>query len=155
METHTGYRLLDGKQLSKDIREEVRQEVERWVAVGTRPPLLVALLVGEDPASQTYVSSKIKACKKAGIDSKEYIFDKNITEEALLAKLDELNADPGVDGILVQLPLPEHISQYKVIEAIQPDKDVDGFHPLNMGRMAKRYQELFNEQPRETLTRRC
>lgn len=137
METHTGYRLLDGKKLSKDIKEEVRQEVERWKLAGNRAPLLVALLVGQDPASQTYVSSKIKACEKVGFHSSEFYFDESVSEEELLSQLDELNADDGVDGILVQLPLPAHISQYKVIERIRPDKDVDGFHPVNIGRMAK------------------
>lgn len=129
--------LLDGKKLSADIREEIRVEVEQLVAEGKRPPHLVAVLVGDNAASQTYVGSKVRACEKAGIKSTELVYEANLPEAHLLAKLDALNADPDVDGILVQLPLPDHIDETKVLERIVPEKDVDGFHPVNIGRMAK------------------
>ncbi|MEM7038732.1 MAG: bifunctional 5,10-methylenetetrahydrofolate dehydrogenase/5,10-methenyltetrahydrofolate cyclohydrolase, partial [Bacteroidota bacterium] len=114
-----------------------KAEVEELVQDGHRPPHLVAILVGENPASQTYVASKVKACDFVGYRSTEMLYEADITEDFLLKKLQSLNADPEVDGILVQLPLPEHISENRVIETISPDKDVDGFHPINVGRMAK------------------
>ncbi|MFM2375546.1 MAG: bifunctional methylenetetrahydrofolate dehydrogenase/methenyltetrahydrofolate cyclohydrolase FolD [Bacteroidota bacterium] len=129
--------LLDGKALSQTIREELRDEVARVVAAGHRPPHLVAILVGENPASHTYVANKVRACAFVGFRSTELKYDAHLTEKFLLKKLQALNEDPEVDGILVQLPLPAQISAEKVIETISPLKDVDGFHPVNIGRMAK------------------
>ena len=136
-ETLTQMQLLDGKKVAKEVRAEIRVEVDKFIARGYRAPHLVAILVGDNTASHTYVRNKIKACKEVGIKDTLCQFEDSLTEEALLAKLAELNADPGVDGILVQLPLPKHINADKVLEAIVPDKDVDGFHPINIGRMAK------------------
>lgn len=129
--------LLDGKALSETIKEELRTAVDQHVSNGQRPPHLVAILVGENPASQTYVANKVRACAFVGYRSTELRYDANLTEKFLLKKLQALNEDPEVDGILVQLPLPEQISATKVIETISPLKDVDGFHPINIGRMAK------------------
>lgn len=129
--------LLDGKRLSNEIKEELRIEVNELIGQGHRPPHLVAVLIGDNPASQTYVRSKVKACNFVGYRSSELLYDDKLKEDYLIRKLRSLNADPEVDGILVQLPLPEHISADKVIETIAPEKDVDGFHPINIGRMAK------------------
>lgn len=129
--------LLDGKALSDTIKDELRTEVSELIAAGHRTPHLVAILVGENPASQTYVANKVRACKFVGYRSTELRYDANLTERFLIKKLQALNEDPEVDGILVQLPLPEQISATKVIETISPRKDVDGFHPINIGRMAK------------------
>lgn len=136
-DTQVTPRIIDGRKLSVDIREELREEVEKHVSKGWRAPHLVAILVGEDPASHTYVRNKVIACEKCGIRSTELKYDADLSEIDLLQKLDALNNDPNVDGILVQLPLPDHISKDKVIETIAPNKDVDGFHPINIGRMAK------------------
>ena len=129
--------ILDGKGLSLQIREEIKAEVAAFVSQGHRPPHLVAILVGENIASQTYVANKVKACKFVGFRSTELLYAADLTERFLLKKLQSLNEDPEVDGILVQLPLPDQISANKVIETISPLKDVDGFHPINIGRMAK------------------
>ena len=129
--------LLDGKALSDTIKDELRTEVAELIAAGHRAPHLVAILVGENPASQTYVANKVRACNFVGYRSTELRYDVNLTERFLIKKLQALNEDPEVDGILVQLPLPEQISATKVIETISPRKDVDGFHPINIGRMAK------------------
>lgn len=129
--------LLNGKKLSQEIKEELKVETESLVGEGHRPPHLVAILVGDNAASQTYVASKVKACNYVGYRSSELKYPADLSESYLLRKLRSLNADPEVDGILVQLPLPEQISEMKVIETIDPLKDVDGFHPINVGRMAK------------------
>ena len=129
--------ILDGKKLSQTIREELKAEVATCMAAGHRPPHLVAILVGNNPASETYVANKVKACAHVGYKSTELRYPDSLEESFLLRKLAALNADPEVDGILVQLPLPAHISATKVIETISPEKDVDGFHPINIGRMAK------------------
>ncbi len=126
---------LDGKTLSAQIKEEIAQEVDQIKQQGGKTPHLVAILVGNDAASETYVSHKEKACAKVGFKSDVLRYDENITEKELLDKVDELNRDDDVDGFIVQLPLPDHIDEQKVIEAIDPKKDVDGFHPINMGRM--------------------
>lgn len=126
--------IIDGKQVAKDIREEIRIEVEGLVQQGLRPGLAV-VLVGEDPASQSYVKAKAKACGEAGIYSLEIRKDDTITESELLRLIEELNANDQIHGILVQLPLPKHISEEAVIQAIHPEKDVDGFHPINVGNM--------------------
>lgn len=139
--------LIDGKALSKTIKEELKGQVAELTAAGHRPPHLVAILVGENPASQVYVRSKTKACNQIGYRSTELVYEADITEKFLLEKLDSLNSDPEVDGILVQLPLPEHIEANKVIERIVPEKDVDGFHPVNIGRMAKNLPALLPATP--------
>lgn len=127
--------LLDGKAVSDQIKNEISEEVQRMVANGDKRPHLATLLVGEDPASRTYVKNKIRACEKVGFVSTHLEYDDTISEEALLCKIDELNEDDDIDGLIVQLPLPKHISKTKVIDRIDPMKDVDGFHHLNFGRM--------------------
>lgn len=127
--------LIDGKKISANIKEEISEEVKRMVASGQRPPHLAAILVGDDPASETYVNAKVKACEKIGFESTLIKMDKTVSEAELLSKIDELNNDPGLDGFIVQVPLPEHIDEQKVTQAVNPEKDVDGFHPVNLGRM--------------------
>jgi len=127
--------LIDGKKIAAEIKAEIAAEVAKNIDEENRSPHLVAILVGEDPASQTYVRNKEKACQSVGIISSIYKFPDTITEEEILQTIDFLNLDPEVDGFIVQLPLPNHISEEKVIERIDPAKDVDGFHPANLGRM--------------------
>ncbi|MCF8292772.1 MAG: bifunctional 5,10-methylene-tetrahydrofolate dehydrogenase/5,10-methylene-tetrahydrofolate cyclohydrolase [Chitinophagaceae bacterium] len=127
--------LLDGKLVSQHIKGEIANQVKAFVASGKRAPHLVAILVGEDPASQAYVSSKVKTCAELGFQSTLIRYESSLSEAELLRKIHAINLDPTVDGILVQLPLPKHISENKVIEAIKPEKDVDGFHPVNQGKM--------------------
>lgn len=127
--------LLDGKATSNAIKEELATEVEQRKAAGLRIPHLAAVLVGEDGASRTYVNAKVKSCEKVGFKSSLIQKPGDITEEELLKIVDELNNDPDIDGYIVQLPLPEHIDELKVTLAIDPAKDVDGFHPENVGRM--------------------
>jgi len=130
------YTLLDGKQTSADIKAELAIEVEKIKKEGGVTPHLAAILVGDDGASQTYVNAKVKACELIGFKSSLYRFDASITEPELLAKIEELNNDPDLHGFIVQLPLPDHINEQKITEAIAPEKDVDGFHPENVGKMA-------------------
>ena len=127
--------IMDGKEVAASLRKQIASEVEALVAAGNRPPHLAAVLVGNDGASQTYVGHKEKCCGEVGFRSTVLRLPEETTEEALLAEIARLNADPDVDGFIVQLPLPKHISEQKVIEAIDPRKDVDGFHPVNTGRM--------------------
>lgn len=127
--------IIDGKEVAAAMRREIAAEVEAMVAEGKPAPHLVAILVGNDGASQTYVAHKEKCCHECGFTSTVVRMPEETTETELLARIDELNADPKVDGFIVQLPLPRHISEQKVIEAIDPRKDVDGFHPVNTGRM--------------------
>ncbi|MEN8139422.1 MAG: bifunctional methylenetetrahydrofolate dehydrogenase/methenyltetrahydrofolate cyclohydrolase FolD [Bacteroidota bacterium] len=127
--------LIDGKKTSGDIKDEIAIEVSKLVAEGKRAPHLAAVLVGDDGASQTYVNAKVKACEKVGFESTLVRFSAETSEEELLAKIDEMNNDEGLDGFIVQLPLPKHIDEQKVTLAINPDKDVDGFHPTNLGKM--------------------
>lgn len=127
--------LIDGKKVSSAIRQEIAQEVAQMVAEGKKRPHLAAVLVGHDGGSETYVANKIKACEECGFVSSLKRFESDITEAELLAVVEELNNDPDVDGFIVQLPLPKHISEEKVTEAIDPRKDVDGFHPQNVGNM--------------------
>lgn len=127
--------LIDGRIIAKTIKEEIRKEVSDLLDAGKRPPHLVAVIVGEDGASLSYVASKEKQSKEVGFTSSVYRFPETITEKELLETLDFLNNDPEVDGYIVQLPLPKHISERKVLEYINPAKDVDGFHPTNEGRM--------------------
>lgn len=128
-------KLIDGKQTATDIKKEIAAEVREMVAAGAKKPHLAAILVGHDGGSETYVAFKIKDCEEVGFKSSLIRFEDDVTEEQLLAKVNELNNDEDVDGFIVQLPLPKHISEQKVIEAIDPKKDVDGFHPINVGRM--------------------
>ncbi|HIP42684.1 MAG TPA: bifunctional methylenetetrahydrofolate dehydrogenase/methenyltetrahydrofolate cyclohydrolase FolD [Aquifex aeolicus] len=135
--------ILDGKALSKKIREEIRKEVESFTSKGFRPPSLAVILVGNDPASEIYVNNKRKACEKVGIKSIFYKLPEDVPEEKLLGLIYELNLNEEVDGILVQLPLPKHIDQTKVILSISPGKDVDGFHPENMGKLIAQIDDGF------------
>ncbi|PZU45532.1 MAG: bifunctional methylenetetrahydrofolate dehydrogenase/methenyltetrahydrofolate cyclohydrolase FolD [Sphingomonas sp.] len=128
--------IIDGKAHALRLRADIAQEVIARVAAGARAPALAVVLVGEDPASKVYVKNKIAACHEAGITSIEHRRDTTLSEADLLALVEALNRDAGVDGILVQLPLPAHIDSQRVISAISPDKDVDGFHPVNAGRLA-------------------
>ena len=127
--------LLDGKKTANDIKEEIAVEVATLVNSGCKKPHLAAILVGMDGASETYVNAKVKACKKVGFDSTLVRFDADVTEEELLAEVKKINNNIDIDGLIVQLPLPKHIDEMKVTEAILPAKDVDGFHPANIGRM--------------------
>ena len=129
-------RIIDGKAAAATLRAAVGAEVDRFRAAAGRAPGLAVVLVGEDPASAVYVRSKGKATLEAGMQSFEHRLDADTSEADLLALVDRLNADPAVDGILVQLPLPNHIDAAKIITRIDPDKDVDGFHPVNAGRLA-------------------
>lgn len=127
--------LIDGKKISADIKNEIAEEVKIMLAGGAKKPHLAAILVGHDGGSETYVAHKVKSCEQVGFDSTMVRFDNEVTEEALLAKIDELNKDENIDGFIVQLPVPKHIDEQKIIEAIDPKKDVDGFHPVNVGNM--------------------
>ncbi len=128
--------LIDGKKTADDIKREIAMEVEAMVADGLRRPHLAAILVGHDGGSETYVANKVKACEVCGFTSTLIRKEDDITEDELLAEIDRLNKNPEIDGFIVQLPLPKHISEQRVIEAIDPRKDVDGFHPVNVGRMS-------------------
>ncbi len=134
--------LLDGTLVSSLIRSALKQRITQHSRNGHRPPCLAVILVGTDPASLIYISHKRKACTALGIRSIPHLLPTETTEQAVLALLAELNASPDVDGILVQLPLPQHIRATTIIEHIDPDKDVDGFHPLNMGRLAQGHPQL-------------
>ncbi len=127
--------LIDGKKISAQIKQELADEVVRLKTEGKKVPHLVAVLVGNDAASETYVASKVKACREVGFKSTELRYSADMTEEQLLEVVEKLNADTDVDGYIVQLPLPKHISEQKILLAIDPDKDVDGFHPCNVGKM--------------------
>ena len=128
--------LIDGKATAAAIKKEIAEEVERIVAAGGRRPHLAAVLVGHDGGSETYVRNKVQACEACGFESSLITYEDDVTEAELLACVDRLNRDEKVDGFIVQLPLPGHIAEQKVIEAIDYRKDVDGFHPINVGRMA-------------------
>ena len=128
--------LLDGKKISNDIKEEISIEVSALISNGGKRPHLAAILVGSNGASETYVNAKVKACKKVGFESTLVRFDNLVLESDLIEKIDEINNDPNIDGLIVQLPLPSHINEVRVTQAIDPLKDVDGFHPINIGRMA-------------------
>ena len=128
--------LIDGKATATAIKAEIAQEVATMVEAGHRRPHLAAILVGHDGGSETYVKNKVIACEQCGFTSALIRFEESVSEEELLAKVEELNADEEVDGFIVQLPLPSHISEQRIIEAIDYRKDVDGFHPVNVGRMA-------------------
>lgn len=127
--------LIDGRKISNEILEEIKIEVENIKATGGKVPHLAAVLVGDDGASLTYVNAKVKACEKVGFESTLIHLPASTSEEVLLAKVKELNDNPEIDGFIVQVPLPEHIDDQKVVNAIKPEKDVDGFHPSNLGKM--------------------
>ncbi len=127
--------ILDGKKTSNDIKAEIAESVKEIVANGSRPPHLAAVIVGDDGASLTYVGSKVRACKRVGFESTLIKLPKSISENELLEKVEELNNDENIDGYIVQLPLPKHIDSQKILTAVNPDKDVDGFHPTNFGKM--------------------
>jgi methylenetetrahydrofolate dehydrogenase (NADP+)/methenyltetrahydrofolate cyclohydrolase len=129
------YELIDGKKISLQMQDEIAAEVKAFTSSGGKVPHLAAVLVGDDPASKAYVGSKVKACEKVGFKSTLVTFPSTVSELELLSKLDELNDDKDIDGYIVQLPLPKHINEHKIIEAVKPSKDVDGFHPINVGRL--------------------
>lgn len=128
--------LIDGKATAEQIKGEIAAEVAALKAEGKRAPHLAAILVGHDGGSETYVANKVKACERCGFDSTLLRFPDSITEQEMLDEIVKLNNDPNVDGFIVQLPLPRHIDEQKITEAILPEKDVDGFHPVNVGRMS-------------------
>jgi methylenetetrahydrofolate dehydrogenase (NADP+) / methenyltetrahydrofolate cyclohydrolase len=134
--------IIDGKAVAARVRERVRAAVAERMKAGRPAPALATVLIGDDPASHVYVRNKRKACEEVGIRSVPLQFDANLTQAQLLAEIDRLNADPGIHGILVQLPLPKQIDTTQVIERIDPRKDVDGFHPYNLGRLAQRLPVL-------------
>lgn len=139
--------LLDGKFVSEKLKQQIALEAAEVLEKTGRKPHLVAILVGHDGGSETYVASKIKNCEKVGFDSTLFRFENTITEEELLKKIEEVNQDPNTDGILVQLPLPKHISADRVTEKISPEKDVDGFHPVNLGRMQRNLPSFLPATP--------
>ncbi|WP_433833549.1 bifunctional 5,10-methylenetetrahydrofolate dehydrogenase/5,10-methenyltetrahydrofolate cyclohydrolase [Flavobacterium anhuiense] len=139
--------LLDGKKTSNDIKNEIALEVQSIKAAGGKVPHLAAVLVGNNGASLTYVGSKVKSCQEIGFDSTLVALPETITEDELLAKIKELNEDDNLDGYIVQLPLPKHIDEQKILLAIDPDKDVDGFHPTNFGRMALEMESFIPATP--------
>ena len=144
--------IINGKNISQQVRQKVAEEVATRTAQGLRAPGLAVILVGADPASQVYVGSKRRACEEVGFVSKSYDLERDCSQDALLALIDELNADATIDGILVQLPLPEHIDTTVVLEHIRPDKDVDGFHPYNVGRLSQRIPALRPCTPKGIIT---
>jgi methylenetetrahydrofolate dehydrogenase (NADP+)/methenyltetrahydrofolate cyclohydrolase len=144
--------LIDGKAIAARVLDDIRQKVEARLAANRRAPGLAVVLVGEDPASQVYVRNKLKACQNTGIESFSHHLPVTTTEAELLALIDQLNEDPTVDGILVQLPLPPELNVETVIERIHPDKDVDGFHPYNIGRLVQRIPVLRPCTPRGVMT---
>ena len=127
--------LIDGKKVSEAIKLQIAEQVKELQAQGGKTPHLAAILVGNDGGSITYVNHKVKACEQVGFRSTLQTFDDTVSEKELLQKIEEFNQNPDIDGFIVQLPLPKHIDEQKVIEAIAPEKDVDGFHPINVGKM--------------------
>ena len=144
--------ILDGKKASKAIRDELKINVAQLSIEGKKIPHLAAILVGNNGASETYVAAKVKACEEIGFASTLIRFEEEVSETALLKKINDLNNDPDIDGILVQLPLPKHIAADKVISTIDPSKDVDGFHPYNIGRLAIRMPTLRSCTPYGVIT---
>ena len=128
--------LIDGKSIAEQIKKEIAEQVEQMLAQGLKRPHLAAILVGHDGGSESYMTNKVRACEQCGFKSTLQRYDEDITEEELLHAIDGLNNDPDVDGFIVQLPLPKHIDEQRVIEAIDYRKDVDGFHPVNVGRLS-------------------
>jgi len=145
-------KILDGKSIASQLRQDIKATIERRVADGLRPPGLAVILVGNDAASQIYVNSKRKACDEVGIYSIAHDLSSSTTQQQLHDLIDELNHNPRIDGILLQLPLPDHLDEESLIEAIHADKDVDGFHPYNIGRLAVRQPRLRSCTPRGVIT---
>ncbi len=139
--------LLDGKKISNQIKEEIAAEVAQMKARGEKVPHLAAVLVGNDGASLTYVGSKVRSCKRIGFESTLKHLPEETTEETLLDLVQQLNEDPDIDGYIVQLPLPKHINEEKILMAVHPDKDVDGFHPMNFGKMALDMETFISATP--------
>ncbi|KQB40162.1 bifunctional 5,10-methylene-tetrahydrofolate dehydrogenase/5,10-methylene-tetrahydrofolate cyclohydrolase [Flavobacterium sp. L1I52] len=139
--------ILDGKKTSEDIKREIAAEVQQMKANGEKVPHLAAVIVGNNGASLTYVGSKVRSCEQIGFDSTLVALPEDITEEALLNKIKDLNEDDNLDGYIVQLPLPKHIDEEKILLAINPEKDVDGFHPTNFGRMALEMETFLPATP--------
>ncbi|SFR53548.1 methylenetetrahydrofolate dehydrogenase (NADP+) / methenyltetrahydrofolate cyclohydrolase [Robiginitalea myxolifaciens] len=139
--------ILDGKKVSNDIKDEIAAEVAAMRERGEKVPHLAAVIVGEDGASLTYVGSKVRACKRIGFESTLKQLPESTTEEELLELVGQLNADPEIDGYIVQLPLPRHIDEQKILMAVDPDKDVDGFHPTNFGKMALELETFISATP--------
>ena len=139
--------ILDGKKTSNDIKAEMAESVKEITADGSIPPHLAAIIVGDDGASLTYVGSKVRACKKVGFDSTLIKLSENILEQELLLKVKELNENDAIDGYIVQLPLPKHIDSQKILMAVDPSKDVDGFHPTNFGKMALNLPTFISATP--------
>lgn len=129
--------LIDGRALAQDVRDEVHSEIQKWTQSGHRPPFLSAVLVGDDPASKAYVRGKQQDAAEVGIETNTHHLDADTSQEELLDLVHDLNANPSVDGILVQLPLPDHVHEPTIIDAVDPSKDVDGFHPENLGRLVR------------------
>jgi len=152
MVSSTTAKILDGRQVADRLIDNVRRSVDAEHARGGRSPGLAVVLVGDDPASEVYVANKIKACERAGIQSTSHRLPLGVARGELLALIDELNADSAIDGILVQLPLPRHIDEQVVTERIHPNKDVDGFHPVNMGRLVLRNPGLRPCTPRGVMS---
>ncbi len=145
-------RIIDGKSIAADIRKQVKQGIDQRLAAGKRAPGLAVLLVGSDPASEIYVRNKRRACEESGMRSRSWDLPEDTSQQQLLELIDDLNDAPEIDGILVQLPLPAHIDPETVIERIRPDKDVDGFHPYNIGCLALRVPQLRSCTPRGIIT---
>ena len=140
--------ILDGKKIAADIRGELREQVQALLASGHRAPKLAVVIVGHNPASETYVNNKIKACAEVGIEAEKIAYEEFITEQALLTEVNRLNSDDSIDGFIVQLPLPAHISESKVLSAIDYRKDVDGLTPENVGRTVQGLPSLVSATPR-------
>ena len=139
--------VLDGKKISNDIKNEIALEVKSMTAKGNRPPHLAVIIVGNDGASLTYVGSKVRACERVGFDSSLISLSESINENELLDKVNQLNNDDNIDGYIVQLPLPKHIDSQKILMSVDPEKDVDGFHPTNFGRMALNLPTFISATP--------
>jgi len=139
--------ILDGKKTSEDIKKEIAAEVQQMKVNGEKVPHLAAVIVGTNGASLTYVGSKVRSCEQIGFDSTLVSLPEDITEAALLNKIKDLNEDDNLDGYIVQLPLPKHIDEEKILMAIDPDKDVDGFHPANFGKMALEMETFLPATP--------
>ncbi len=144
--------IIDGKAIAAQLRQQLKQRVEQRIAAGRRAPGLAVIQVGDDPASKVYVAHKRKDCEEVGFNSLAYDLPAETGQEKLLSLIDKLNADPTVDGILVQLPVPDHIDEEAVIERIDPEKDVDGFHPYNIGRLTIQMPTLRPCTPRGVMT---
>lgn len=140
--------ILDGKQIAQTIRAELREEIQTLIAQGLRVPKLAVVIVGHNPASETYVANKIKACAEVGMEAERIALEAGITEKQLLAEVDRLNNDPSIDGFIVQLPLPEHISETTIMSAIDRRKDVDGLTPENVGRTVQGLPSIISATPR-------